>query len=309
MPDVTASPGKLPPLTTLPCFEAAARLQSFTKAAEELHLTPGAISRAVKHLEEQIGVQLFERVTRSVRLTETGERYAKAVRDMLGQLAAATAAATARQSGSTLNVSTSDGFAGRWLVPRLYRFHRANVDVDVRVSTTGRLANFHGDGIDVAIRYGQGNYPGLTTEWLADEEVFPVCSPGLLRGPRALRNPADLRHHTLIRDGYPIAWADWLSAVGIEGVNPRAGLTFDSYTFVVQAAVQGEGVALGRTMLVADDLAAGRLVRPFEQTLKAYSSFYLVYPPEAIHQRKVKAFRDWLLAEMRDSDSGSAKDL
>jgi len=306
MPDVTASPGKLPPLTALPCFEAAARLLSFTKAAEELHLTPGAISRAVRNLEEQIGVRLFERVTRSVRLTEAGASYAKAVREMLGQLAAATAAATARQSGSALNVSTSDGFAGRWLVPRLYRFHRAHADIDVRVSTTGRLASFHGDGIDVAIRYGQGDYPGLTTEWLADEEVFPVCSPRLLKGPRALRDPADLRHHTLIRDGYPIAWADWLRAAGVKDFNPGGGLMFDSYTFAVQAAVQGEGVALGRTMLVADDLAAGRLVRPFKQALQAYSSFFLVHPPEAINQRKVKIFREWLLAELGDRSARPA---
>lgn len=289
---------KLPPLTALPCFEAAARLLSFSKAAEELHLTPGAISRAVKHLEEQLGVQLFERATRSVRLTEAGEPYARAVRDVLSQLATATAAATASQAGSTLNVSTSDGFAGRWLVPRLYRFHRAHGDIDVRVSTTGKLASFHGDGIDIAIRYGNGDYPGLTAEWLADEEVFPVCSPSLLKGPSALRKPADLKHHTLIRDGYPIDWAAWLAAAGVKGVNPRRGLTFDSYTFAVQAAVQGEGVALGRTMLVADDLAAGRLVRPFKPALKAVSSFYLVYPPEAMRQRKVRVFREWVLGEM-----------
>jgi LysR family glycine cleavage system transcriptional activator len=298
MPD---RPAKLPPLTALPCFDAAARHLSFTKAAEELHLTPGAISRAVKHLEQQLDVQLFERGTRSVRLTEVGEPYAKAVRDVLDQLAAATAAATARLSGSTLNVSTSDGFAGRWLVPRLYRFRQAHGDIDVRVSTTGRLASFLGDGIDVAIRYGAGNYPGLTAEWLADEEVFPVCSPRLLKGPHALRKPADLRHHTLIRDSYPIAWADWLASAGVKGVNARGGLTFDSYTFAVQAAVQGEGVVLGRTMLVADDLAAGRLVRPFKQSLKAFSSFYLVYPPVAIRQRKVRAFKEWLLEEMRSS--------
>lgn len=299
MPDVTASPGKLPPLTALPCFEAAARHLSFTKAAEELHLTPGAISRAVKHLEEQLGVQLFERATRSVSLTDAGAPYGKAVRDVLGQLASATAAATARPAGGTLNVSTSDGFAGRWLVPRLYRFHQAHGDIDVRVSTTGRLASFHGDGIDIAIRYGQGDYPGLTAEWLADEEVFPVCSPQLLKGQHALKKPADLRYHTLIRDGYPIDWAAWVSAVGVKGVNPRKGLTFDSYTFAVQAAVQGEGVALGRTMLVADDLAAGRLVRPFKQALKAFSSFYLVYPQQALAQKKVKAFREWVLAETR----------
>lgn len=289
---------KLPPLNSLPCFEAAARLLNFSKAADELSVTPGAISRAIKHLEDQLNVLLFERKTRSVRLTTVGEPYARAVRDVLEQLAAATALATARRSESTLNVSTSDGFAGRWLVPRLYRFHRAHGDVDVRVATTGKLTNFLGDGIDIAIRYGSGNYPGFTSEFLTDEEVFPVCSPKLLKGAHPLRKPEDLRHHTLIRDTYPIDWAAWLSSAKVKGVNAHKGLTFDSYTFAVEAAVQGEGVVLGRTMLVAADLAAGRLVRPFKHTLKAVSSFYVVYPPEAIRQRKVRIFRDWLFAEI-----------
>jgi LysR family glycine cleavage system transcriptional activator len=296
---------KLPPLNSLPCFEAAARHLNFSKAADELSITPGAISRAIKNLEEQLNVLLFERETRSVRLTAVGEPYARAVRDALDQLAAATAAATARRSDSTLNVSTSDGFAGRWLVPRLYRFHREHDDIDVRVSTTGKLTNFFGDGIDIAIRYGSGNYPGLTSEFLTDEEVFPVCSPKLLKGAHPLRKPEDLKHHTLIRDNYPIDWAAWLSSAGVKGVNPRKGLTFDSYTFAVEAAVQGEGVALGRTMLVAADLAAGRLVRPFKHSLKAHSSFYVVYPPDAIRQRKVKIFRDWLLAEVATGASHS----
>src|SRR3954464_149908 len=178
---------KLPPLNSLPCFEAAARLLNFSKAADELNVTPGAISRAIKHLENQLNVLLFERKTRSVRLTTVGEPYARAVRNALEQLAAGTSSATARSSEATLNVSTSDGFAGRWLVPRLYRFHRAHDDVDVRVSTTGRLTNFAGDGIDVGIRYGGGTYPGLKSEFLTGEEVFPVCSPKLLEGTHPLR--------------------------------------------------------------------------------------------------------------------------
>ncbi|MER8756343.1 transcriptional regulator GcvA [Mesorhizobium sp. M0923] len=291
-------PRKLPPLTTLPSFEAAARLLSFSKAAEELHVTHGAISRAIKNLEDQLGVQLFERGTRSVSLTAVGEPYARAVREVLDQLAAATAAATARYSSSTLNVSTSDGFAGRWLVPRLYRFHRAHGDIDVRVSTSGKLTNFLGDGIDVAVRYGSGNYAGLTSEFLTGEEVFPVCSPKLLEGAHPLRTPQDLKHHTLIRDSFPIDWATWLASAGVEGVDPQSGITFDSATFAMESAAQGEGVVLGRTMLVAADLAAGRLVRPFGHALKSPSSFYLVYPPAAIRQRKVRAFRDWLLSEV-----------
>jgi LysR family glycine cleavage system transcriptional activator len=289
---------KLPPLNSLPCFEAAARLLNFSKAAEELSVTPGAISRAIKNLEDQLNIQLFERETRSVRLTAVGEPYARAVREALDQLAAATALATTRRSNSMLNVSTSDGFAGRWLVPRLYRFHRDHGDIDVRVATTGKLTNFFGDGIDIAIRYGSGNYPGLTSELLMHEEVFPVCSPKLLKGAHPLRKPEDLKHHTLIRDTYPIDWAAWLASAKVRGVNPNRGLTFDSYTFAVEAAVQGEGVALGRTMLVAADLAAGRLVRPFNHTLQAAASFYVVYPPDAIRQRKVKVFRDWLFAEI-----------
>jgi LysR family glycine cleavage system transcriptional activator len=289
---------KLPPLTSLPCFEAAARHLNFSKAAAELNVTPGAISRAIKHLEDQLNVLLFERGTRSVRLTDVGEPYARAVRDALDQLATATAAATARQSSPTLNVSTSDGFAGRWLVPRLYRFHAAHGDIDVRVATTGKLANFLGDGIDIAIRYGGGDYPGLTSEFLKAEEVFPVCSPKLMAGTHPLRKPEDLKHHTLIRDSYPIDWAAWLASAGVKGVNAKKGLTFDSYTFAVEAAVQGEGVALGRTMLVEADLAAGRLIRPFNHSLAATSSFYVVYPPDAIRHRKVKAFRDWLFTEI-----------
>lgn len=289
---------KLPPLNALPAFEAAARHLNFSRAAEELNVTHGAISRAIKNLEDQLGVLLFERATRSVRLTSVGEPYARAVRAALDQLATATASATARHSGTTLNVSTSDGFAGKWLVPRLYRFHRAHGDIDVRVSTTGRLTNFLGDGIDIAIRYGAGNYPGLTSEFLTGEEVFPVCSPRLMEGAWPLLTPADLRHHTLIHDGFPIRWAEWLASAGVEGVDPTSGITFDSATFAVESAVQGEGVVLGRTMLVSADLAAGRLVRPFGHALKSVSSFYVVYLPDALRQRKVRTFRDWLFAEM-----------
>lgn len=294
-------PRKLPPMTTLPAFEAAARHLSFTKAAEELFVTHGAISRAVKNLEGQLGVTLFERGTRSVQLTAVGEPYARAIHDALDQLAAATTIATTRRSDTTLTVSTSGGFAGKWLVPRLYRFHRAHSEIDVRVATTGTLTNFSGDGIDVAIRYGGGDYPGLTSEYLAGEDVSPVCSPRLMNGDHPLLTPEDLRYHTLIRDSYPIDWAAWLASAGVENVDPNGGLTFDSYTFAIEAAVQGEGVALGRTMLIEGDLAAGRLVRPFAHALKAQSSFYLVYPPDAIRQRKVRAFRDWLFSEIGDT--------
>lgn len=289
---------KLPPLTALPAFDAAARHLSFTQAAAELNLTHGAISRAIRNLEERLGVQLFERGTRSVRLTPAGAAYAAEIGAALDRIGMATMAATAPRSAGVLNVSTSDGFAGRWLVPRLHRFHRAHRDIDVRISTSGGLADFVRDGIDIAIRYGGGSYAGAVSEFLTEVEVFPVCSPELLQGEHPLREPADLRHHTLIHDGFPIDWATWLERAGVGDINPKGGVTFDSATYASEAAVHGEGVLLGRSALVSADLAAGRLVRPFALKVPATSSYYVVYLEGALRQAKVRAFRDWLLEEM-----------
>lgn len=235
-------PRKLPPLTALPAFDAAARHLSFTKAAHELNLTHGAISRAIRNIEDRLGIRLFERGTRSVRLTPAGAAYAAEIGAALDRIGAATIVATAPRSAGVLTVSTSDGFAGRWLVPRLHRFHRANRDIDVRLSTSGVLADFISDGIDIAIRYGAGGYEGVVSEFLAEEEVSPVCSPELLQGEHPLRSPGDLRRHTLIHDNFRIDWATWLQRAGVEDVNPDSGVKFDSATYAVEAAVHGEGV-------------------------------------------------------------------
>ena len=292
---------KLPPLTALPAFDAAARHLSFTNAAAELNLTHGAISRAVRNIEDRLGVKLFERGTRSVELTTAGAAYAAEVAAALDRISAATIVATAPRSAGVLNVSTSDGFAGRWLVPRLHRFHRANRDIDVRLSTSGVLADFVRDGIDVAIRYGTGNYGGVKAEFLAEEDVFPVCSPELLQGEHPLREPSDLKHHTLIHDNFRIDWAAWMEHVGMENVDPTGGVKFDSATYAVEAAVHGEGVLLGRSALVSADMAAGRLVCPFDIPMKSRSRYYVVYLAGALRQKKVRLFRDWLFEEMKAS--------
>ncbi len=289
---------KLPPLTTLPAFEAAARHLSFTKAADELHVTHGAISRAVRNLEEVLGVRLFDRGTRSVKLTVEGAAYAAEIGGALDRIGIATNAVSAPKAAGVLNVSTSDGFAGRWLVPRLHRFHRANRDIDVRLATSGALTDFIRDGIDVAIRYGDGNYDKVVAELLTDEDVSPVCSPELLQGDHPLRRPDDLRYYRLIHDNFRIGWATWLQAAGVFSVDHESGVRFESAAYAVEAAVQGEGVLLGRSALVSADLAAGRLVRPFDLSLKSRWSYYLVYPEGALRHRKVKAFRDWLFNEM-----------
>lgn len=288
---------RLPPLNALKAFEAAARHLSFSKAADELHLTHGAVSRAIRDLEKELGRSLFVRTTRSVRLTPAGASYAAEVRSALDQIAAATAVAREQPSSGVLNVSTIDSFAARWLVPRLARFRRQHPDIDVRLSGTERLADFVTDGIDIAVRYGRGQYPGLAAELLMKEDLVPVCSPKLLEGPHPLRSPADLRHHTLIHDDFMTTWAMWLAMAGLKGIDATRGPIFSSSNLAVQAAVQGEGVVLGRTALIADDLAAGRLVRPFALSLPAELAYYVVYPPRAITRAKVKAFRDWLLAE------------
>ncbi|WP_309083193.1 transcriptional regulator GcvA [Chelativorans sp.] len=291
-------PRRLPPLTHLPAFDAAARHLSFTKAAAELNLTHGAISRAIRTLEERLGTRLFERGTRFVRLTPEGAAYAAEIGAALDRIAASTLIATAPRSAGVLNVSTSDGFAGRWLVPRLHRFHRANPQIDVRLSTSGVHADFIRDGIDIAIRYGAGGYEGVVSELLAEEEVSPVCSPELLKGKHPLRSPGDLRYHRLIHDNFRIDWAMWLQHAGLDDIDPGSGLKFDAAAYAVEAAVQGEGVLLGRSALVSADLAAGRLVRPFELALKSRWKYYVVYPDGALRQRKVRAFRDWLFSEM-----------
>jgi LysR family transcriptional regulator, glycine cleavage system transcriptional activator len=289
---------KLPPLTALPAFDAAARLLSFTKAADELHVTHGAISRAIRNLEDVLGTKLFERRTRSVRLTTEGAVYASEIATALDRISVATIVASPSRSANVLTVSTSDGFAGRWLVPRLHRFHRAYRDIDVRLSTSGGLADFVRDGIDVAIRYGEGGYKGVVSELLAGEHVTPVCSPELLSGEHPLRVPADLKFHRLIHDNFRIGWANWLQEVGVEDINAEGGVKFDSAVYAVEAAVQGEGVLLGRSALVSADVAAGRLVRPFDLALKSRWQYYVVYPEGALRQKKVKAFRDWLFEEM-----------
>jgi LysR family glycine cleavage system transcriptional activator len=289
---------RLPPLNALPSFEAAARHLSFSRAAEELRVTHGAVSRAVRHLEDHLGVPLMIRATRSVRLTPIGASFAAEIRDVLEHLAAATAEATGQTSG-IVNVSTIDSFAARWLMPRLARFRRVHGDIDVRVAMSERLADFVSDGIDIAIRCGGGQYPGLASELLMKEDHFPVCSPKLVKGRHRLRTPADLARHTLLHDVFTVDWAIWLTSAGIDHVDPHRGPTFLSSDHAIQAAVRGEGVVLGRSALIADELAAGRLVRPFKLSLPASFAYYVVCPPRALQRASVKAFRDWLLAEAR----------
>jgi LysR family transcriptional regulator, glycine cleavage system transcriptional activator len=256
------------------------------------------VSRAVRNLEDHLGVQLMVRTSRSVRLTPIGALFAIEVRDVLERLAAATSSATGQSSGM-VSVSTIDSFAARWLMPRLFRFRQAHNDIDVRVAMSERLVNFAGDGIDIAIRCGGGHYPGLSAELLMTEDHFPVCGPELLRGRHPLRTPADLGEHTLLHDVFTVDWAIWLRSAGITDIDPHRGPTFLSSDHAIQAAIRGEGVVVGRSALIADELARGRLVRPFDLSLPAGFAYYVVYPPRSFKRPAVRAFRDWLIDEAR----------
>jgi LysR family transcriptional regulator, glycine cleavage system transcriptional activator len=289
---------QLPPMSTLRSFEAAARHLSFTKAAAELFVTHGAVSRAIRTLEDRLQVKLFKRNIRAVVLTQAGSSYFVVVRDLLDRLSAATVILMDQQTSGVINVSTIDSFGAKWLVPRLFRFSQKHKDIDVRLSSSAQLANFESDGIDLVIRFGRGDYPGLQSELLVQENLTPVCSPKLMTGPHPPRTLADLKHHTLIHDEFPIDWVGWLKFAGASDIDARRGIRFQSSVHAVQAAVQGDGIVLGRSALVSDDFKGGRLIQPFRVVLPIDLAYYVVYPPSSIARPKVKAFRDWLFEEV-----------
>jgi len=296
---------RLPPLNGLRAFEAAARHLSFTRAAEELHVTQTAISHQIKALEERLGVRLFRRLPRGLVLTDEAQLFLPPIRAAFDQIAAATERLTKDQGGGVLTVSALPSFAAKWLVPRIGRFRAACPDIEMRVSASSQLVDFARDDVDVAIRVGRGEYPGLRTERLFGDTLFPVCSPTLLDGPSPLAAPEDLRHHTLLSgDEYP-GWAKWLEHAGVSGIEVPRGPLFDDSSMVLQAAIEGHGVALARGVLAADDLAAGRLVKPFELSLPFHLAYFLVCPEATAERPKIRAFREWLLEEARGMPEGS----
>lgn len=288
---------RLPPLNALRAYEAAARHLSFTKAAEELFVSQAAISHQVKALEDHLGTRLFRRLNRALLLTEAGQAYLPPVSQALELIHEATARVVRGEDRGPLTVSALPSFAARWLVPRLGRFLVAHPEIDVHIAPSHTLVDFTRDEVDVAIRYGRGNYPGLRADRLLDEEIFPVCSPGLAQGRHALRKPVDLRHHTLLHDDGPDDWQAWLNAAGVSGVDATRGPVFTDASMVIQAAVAGQGVALARGALASGDLAAGTLVRPFRLSLPAENAYWVVCPPAAAMRPKIAAFREWLLRE------------
>lgn len=298
------SPMKTPPLNALRAFEAAGRLLSFRRAAEELHVTPGAISRQVALLEAALGAPLFRRANRQVSLTRYGAVYLRAITAALLDIEGATAEFVASLNRSPLHIWCPMTFGMRWLVPRLPKFRAQHLERDVIFATALGHKAIDFQGTDVAIRIGQGDWPDTVAHRIAGIELIPVCSPGL-RAQHELRNPADLKGVTLLqssaRPGY---WQAWLRAAGVRGIDLDRGMTFESVSLAYQMAIDGAGVAMGQHALVAGDLAAGRLVAPFECVLRLADAFWLIYPKRLEHDPFVRSFRDWLLGEAASSESG-----
>ncbi|MBE1283995.1 MAG: transcriptional regulator GcvA [Rhodobacteraceae bacterium] len=300
---------RLPPLKSLQFFESAARQLSFSKAADELNVTPAAVSQQIRQLEEYLGVPLFRRLTRAVELTEEARAALPLITEGFDTLAEAVERLSADEASGLLTVSSAPTFAIKWLVQRLPQFSALHPDIDVRLDASLETRNFTRDGIDIAIRLGQGDYPGLHSTRIFEEAVSPVCSPRLLEGPNPLRTPDDLRHHQLLHVDWGAIglqspdWEMWLRASGVEGVDTRHGPRFTVESIAIEAAITGSGVALISHAAVAEDLKSGRLVKPFDLTLKTDLAYWLVCPPEQLRRARVRAFADWLLAEAAHDDT------
>lgn len=287
---------RLPPLRSFRVLEAAARHQNYTRAADELHLTHSAVSHQIHALEASLGVRLFERSGRQMRATDTGRQLAQDVRATLDALAAAVERVRGAESANSITVSVLPSFAAAWLVARLGGFLERHPQVELRLESTTALADFRNDGVDVAIRYGSGNWEELECVKLFDDEVFPTMSPKLRRSER-IRTPADLARVPLLRIRNQ-SWAPWFAAAGVNQTEPRRGPVFNDSELALQAAIQGQGVVLARGSLASAKLRAGVLVAPFKQRIASPQTCYLVYPPQHARKPSVQLFRDWLQEEL-----------
>lgn len=290
---------RLPPLNGLKAFEAAARSESFTRAAEELNVTQGAVSHQVKALEDILGLKLFHRERQRLFLTEAGRNYLAVIRDALDQIAIGTERLLQRQESGVITVSTSPDFAAKWLVNRLGRFAEKHPDVDLRISATTQYADFAREDVDIAIRHGDGNWPGLDVQRLYSERLFPVCSPRLVAGRNRISKAADLLKFPLLRLEDAKNWTQLFEAAGVKTtVGP--GPVLNRASMLIDAAIDGQGIALARTALAAWDLINGRLVQPVGVSLRMANTYWIVCPKAVSNVPKIATFRKWVFAEVAE---------
>lgn len=303
------------PLNALKAFEAAARHLSFSKAAEELHVTPAAISQQIKSLEDLYEIPLFHRFNRSLELTKAGQAGVAKLQEGFNNLSEGVRQIRHQDQRNSLTVWMAPSFAAKWLVPRLHRFAIGHPDIDLRISASTDLIdtvharssipaeNFQKNDVDIAIRFGTGDYPGCRVDRLLTATAVPLCSPQLLEesNEHPLRSPDDLRYYTLLHDdtayeGRP-DWASWLKAADIKGIDAERGVHFNHVSLALEAAIDGQGVVLSMEPLAAADLAAGRLVIPFDLSLPLQYAYYVISLAETAEEARISVFREWLLQE------------
>lgn len=308
---------RLPPLNALKAFEAAARHLSVKKAAVELNVTPAAVSHQIRALEEYLDIQLFHRYNRALELTDSARACLPKLREGFDCLAQAVERLRTHTSGGMLTVSAAPSFAARWLMPRLHRFIAAHHEIDVRISARMRRVSVDGktdvaeratietwlDDSDVAILYGHGHYPGLDVHKLLALTVTPICSPQVMTGAHPLRTPEDLKHHMLLHDDTgemydgESFWETWLKAAEVKGIDTKHGARFSHAVLAFEAAMDAVGVVASMPALAAEDVAAGRLIMPFDLKVPLVSAYYMVCEEHAKTRPAVAAFRNWLMAE------------
>ncbi|MFC4351575.1 transcriptional regulator GcvA [Fodinicurvata halophila] len=299
---------QLPPLNALRAFEAAARHKSFTQAAEELNVTQAAISHQIRALEDYFQQPLFLRQSRSLVLTGAAQNYLPPLTQALNLINDATRQLVRHDSETTLRVSALPSFAAKWLLPRLGAFQALYPDIDVLVSSKNEVVDLEREDIDVGLRFGIGEYPGLHTERLMHDRKFPVCSPSLLSGARPLTSLQDLKHHTLLHDevfggDIEVDWQGWLEIAGAPELATRRGPWFNDSSMLLTAAIAGQGVALARASLAVDDMHKGLLVKPFGPEVPTGYNYYFVTRPSLMEQEYVRIFHDWIQEEARKTET------
>lgn len=291
------------PLNALRAFDAAARHLSFKQAADDLSVTPAAISQQIRSLEEFLGVELFKRTNRSLILTENAQVALAPLKEGFEKMEEAVDLLTETKDNNVLRVSVSPSFASKWLVPRLARYYERYPLSIVKISATMALTDFQAEDVDIAVRYGRGDYPDLHSEELMRDVVFPVCSPELMASGETISQPADLMQHTFIHDdsfsedNSAPTWTMWLKAAGLEVADGLPALHFNTHALAVEAAVAGRGVALARSSIAEEDLRAGRLVRPLNDEIPVNFAHHIVCPPEKLRLERIQNFIGWLFDE------------
>lgn len=293
---------RLPPLNALKAFEAASRHLSFTRAAEELFVTQAAISHQIKLLEDSLGLKLFRRKNRTLLLTEEGQSYSLDIKDIFLSLTEATEKLLSKTATGTLTVSSPPSFAIQWLVPHLANFSSLHPEIDVRIKAVDLDEGLLTDDVDVAIYYGRGHWSDIRSDKLRNEYLIPVCSPTLLSSGPGLNRPEDLNNHTLLHDLSRKDWKSWTRQVGAASVNVNQGPIFSLSSLVLQAAIHGQGVALGYSLFARPEIAAGRLVCPFDEFLESNNAYYIVSHQTQSELGKIQAFRQWMLALFKQQD-------